>query len=93
MSESKTEKDYHLTEYKCIKCGQEIFTNRRPDPIHWTDDHVCEFEIACCLECSYWDRRAQEDAMTDKLLKQSVSKHMDHVIEDEINELNARINK
>ena len=91
MSEFKTKEDYHLTEYRCTECGQEIFSNRRPDPIHWTDDHICEFDVVCCLECSYWDSRAKEQKKEAKLLKAAQSKHWDQVVEDQINELNSRL--
>lgn len=27
----------------CGRCGQEVFSKERPDPIRWTDGHVCRF--------------------------------------------------
>ena len=91
MSESNIKDGHHLTEYRCTDCGQDIYSNRRPDPIRWTDNHICEFEVACCLECSYWDKRSQEKEREGELFKKSVSKQMDRVIEDQIDELNSRI--
>jgi len=93
MSDSNIRKDYHLTEYRCTECGQDIYSNRRPDPIHWTDDHICTFEVACCLECSYWDKGVKESTQTDESLDGEVSNKMKHYVEDQIDELNSRINR
>ena len=38
-----------MTNYRmflCIKCGHEVHAKEIPQPIHWTDGHVCEFEEA-----------------------------------------------
>lgn len=41
MEESSTEKKYHF--WHCPKCGHEVVTVERPEPIRWTDGHVCYF--------------------------------------------------
>jgi len=32
-----------MKRFICKKCGHEIYTNEKPDPIKWTDGHVCYF--------------------------------------------------
>ena len=36
-----------MTDYRmwiCSKCGHEVLAPERPQPIHWTDGHVCGFK-------------------------------------------------
>ena len=33
-----------MNTYKCIKCGHEVLSNKQPEPIRWTDGHVCCFQ-------------------------------------------------
>lgn len=32
-----------MSEWKCGKCGHEVLAAERPEPIRWTDGHVCHF--------------------------------------------------
>lgn len=27
----------------CMSCGHEVLSDEKPQPIHWTDGHVCYF--------------------------------------------------
>jgi hypothetical protein len=29
--------------YVCSECLHEVTASSKPDPIHWTDGHVCKF--------------------------------------------------
>ena len=31
--------------YECRKCGHEVYSDTRPEPIKWTDGHVCSFRL------------------------------------------------
>ena len=32
-----------MAEWICPSCQHEVLAKGRPDPIHWTDGHVCRF--------------------------------------------------
>ena len=32
-----------LKEWRCNECGQEVVSREEPNPIRWTDGHVCSF--------------------------------------------------
>ncbi|MHA2217190.1 MAG: hypothetical protein ACXADW_13565 [Candidatus Hodarchaeales archaeon] len=34
-----------MKEWYCPKCGHEVLASEKPQPIHWTDGHVCYFKI------------------------------------------------
>lgn len=37
----KEANEYRL--WVCPKCGHEVYAQARPEPIRWTDGHVCHF--------------------------------------------------
>jgi len=32
-----------MKEWECVKCGHVVLADERPEPIRWTDGHVCYF--------------------------------------------------
>jgi len=32
-----------MKSYVCAYCNHEVISNRKPEPIKWTDGHVCRF--------------------------------------------------
>jgi hypothetical protein len=32
-----------MKEWYCPKCGHEVIASEKPQPIRWTDGHVCYF--------------------------------------------------
>jgi len=40
-------------EWRCNECGQEVYSADKPNPIRWSDGHVCsfsEYEEPCFSE-------------------------------------------
>ena len=35
--------DKEFKEWRCNECGQEVFSTEKPNPIRWSDGHVCSF--------------------------------------------------
>jgi hypothetical protein len=33
----------HMKLWVCGHCGHEVLASERPQPIHWTDGHICYF--------------------------------------------------
>ena len=46
--------------YECIKCGHIVVSDRKPEPIHWTDGHVCIFEIGE-MEKEFQEKKKKEN--------------------------------
>lgn len=45
--------DKGFKEWRCNKCGQEVISAEKPNPIRWSDGHVCsfsEYEEPCFSE-------------------------------------------
>ena len=58
-------------EWRCNECGQEVFSAEEPNPIRWTDGHVCsfsEYEEPCSseLDPAYHMDRLAEDMLADR---------------------------
>jgi hypothetical protein len=32
-----------MNDYQCLTCGHEVLANEMPQPIRWSDGHVCHF--------------------------------------------------
>jgi DNA-directed RNA polymerase subunit RPC12/RpoP len=37
--------------YVCLKCGHEVSAKEQPEPIKWTDGHVCRFVLRYERKC------------------------------------------
>jgi len=37
--------------YKCNQCGHEVLSHDKPEPIKWSDGHVCYFQNLQCNIC------------------------------------------